>query len=96
MILEWEPAPLIEMRKLTCVFNADDPEKAYSFVIEIEEATDRILRDPETPREFEPGFRKMRLDSFPYTLIYTIQHEYVWIVSLVHQSRHPDYWKRHS
>ncbi|MDF1814073.1 MAG: type II toxin-antitoxin system RelE/ParE family toxin [Verrucomicrobiales bacterium] len=96
MILEWEPAPLVEMRKLACVFSADDPEKAYRFVNEIEEATGTILRDPETPREFERGFRKMRLESFPYTLIYTIQSEYIWIVSLVHQNRHPDYWKRNS
>ena len=96
MNFRWEDIPEVELRKQICTFTAEDPDKAYRFVKDVDHAKARILRDPETPREFEPGYRKIRLAAFPYTLIYIIIDETVWAVAFVHNNRHPDYWKRNS
>lgn len=94
MTFQWEDAPGVELRKKICTYTAEDPDKAYRFVNDVDHAKAKILRDPEAPRQIEPNFRKMRLESFPYTLVYTIIEDTVWVIAFVHNSRHQDYWKR--
>jgi len=96
MNFEWDHAPAVEVRKQTCTYTAEDPERASRFVNGLEAVKAKILRNPETPREFEAGYREMRMDSFPFTLIYTIEGKTIWVVAFVHNSRHQDYWKRNS
>jgi len=47
-------------------------------------------------KEIETCYRNMGLNSFPYTLIYTLTEETLWAVAFVHNSHHQDYWKRNS
>ena len=94
MNFEWEEVPGSELRKQICLYTAEDPDRAHRLVNDVDHAREKILQAPESAREFEPGYRKMRLDSFPFTLIYVIIDDTVWVIAFVHNSRHPDYWKR--
>lgn len=94
MNLEWEPGARTELHKAACLYHAEDPERAYRFVQTVENAVGWIQSNPEAPRQFEIGYRKKRLDGFPYTVIYTVKEDTIFVVGFVHQSRHPDYWKQ--
>lgn len=94
MDFEWEPTPAMEVKRLVCNFAAESPDRAENFVSALDGARKRILLNPELPREIEPGYRKCRLDRFPYSLIYVIEGEIIWVIAFVHNSRHHDYWKR--
>jgi len=44
--------------------------------------------------ERAPGLRRLLLPGFPYSLLYRLVDTQVQIVAVVHQSRHPDAWRR--
>lgn len=40
------------------------------------------------------GTRRLRLDKFPYSLVYRIDGDTVRVLAFVHQRRKPEYWAR--
>jgi plasmid stabilization system protein ParE len=65
----------------------------FSFTYEVEEAVKQIQKWPEMFQFIEDPYRGYFLEKFPYTIIYRDEKDYLYIVSVVHQSRHPDHWK---
>ena len=63
------------------------------FASHIEATVARILCNPFMPRCFDSDCRKVRTDRFPYIVIYLVEGENVQIISVMHTSRHPGYWK---
>jgi toxin ParE1/3/4 len=50
------------------------------------------------PERFPPvvslhGVRRVRLKQFPFSLLYIIRADDLWVVALAHGSRRPGYWK---
>jgi len=62
------------------------------FINEVEASIARILYDPEAIRIFSHGCRKMNLRRFPYSVIYTIREERVYVVAVMAHARKPGYW----
>jgi toxin ParE1/3/4 len=63
------------------------------FVVHIQSAVAKISANPWMPRCFEGDCRRVKIDKFPYFLIYNVEGEQVQIVSVMHTSRRPGYWK---
>lgn len=62
------------------------------FRSEVRDAALRIAREPLLfPLELE-DVRRYVMGRFPYTLRYVLRGEEVWIVTVSHQHRRPDYW----
>ena len=40
-----------------------------------------------------PGVQKLRIEQFPFSLLYINRPDYVWVVAIAHASRKPGYWK---
>jgi toxin ParE1/3/4 len=73
----------------------DDQEEGLSerFIVNIQATVAKILANPWTPRCFDEDCRRVKAERFPYFVIYYVEEERVQIVSVMHTSRHPDYWK---
>ena len=93
MNLYWGNAAKIELTEAAVHYQPEEPGLEKSFVQKVEAAADRIVLDPLLAREFDPPYRKVITERFPYQLIYYIEDDTVWIVSVMHQSRRPGYWK---
>jgi hypothetical protein len=39
-------------------------------------------------------FRRYLLHKFPYSLIYTIEHDHIHIFAVAHNKRKPGYWRK--
>jgi len=63
------------------------------FVDEIERGIEILVSQPRIGPQFKEGFRYFVLDIFPFSLIYRIEPERIWIVAVAHQSRRPNYWR---
>lgn len=63
------------------------------FVAALDDAIDRICRNPEIYREVEAGVRKCRLMRFPYGVIFRERNEAIEIIAVMHLRREPGYWK---
>jgi plasmid stabilization system protein ParE len=50
-----------------------------------------------TPQKYPFGARGERrfvLDRFPYTILYRVREDEVFVTAIAHQSRRPGYWRR--
>jgi plasmid stabilization system protein ParE len=39
------------------------------------------------------GERRFVLDRFPYTVLYRVREDHIYITAVAHQSRRPGYWQ---
>ena len=62
------------------------------FLAEIKTATRRIERYPEIAQVIDLGVRAKVLVSFPYSLMYVLDPDDLFIVAVAHHSRRPAYW----
>lgn len=62
------------------------------FLAEIKSATDYIERYPEIAPVIEHGVRAKVLVRFPYSVMYVVEPEALFIVAVAHQNRRPAYW----
>ncbi len=61
----------------------------------ITETIDLIRTHPEigVPRLTRRPSRQLRVNRFPYNVVYRIRDGDIYVVAVAHTSRRPDYWK---
>lgn len=64
------------------------------FLSAVEQTAERISASPEAGPSLEGGFRKRIVSGFPYSVIYRVWEDYVYLVAVAHQHRRPDYWRQ--
>jgi len=62
------------------------------FLAEVKAANRRIEQYPEIAPVIKYGVRAKALSTFPYTLMYVLDPDDLFIVAVAHQSRRPGYW----
>jgi plasmid stabilization system protein ParE len=63
------------------------------FLEEIDDCISRILMFPLAWPKMQAGsVRRCRTHRFPYSLIYDLDEEQVFILAVMHESREPNYW----
>ena len=68
---------------------------ADRFRDKVDEAVERIARNPEAGAAFRKSYRWVRLHRFPYLLYYHILDDSrVMILAVAHAARRPAYWLR--
>lgn len=63
------------------------------FIDELKAAIRKLLEDPCFPRQFDPPYRRIFTERFPYQIIYRIDGDTIRVIAVMHQSRMPGYWK---
>lgn len=96
MNLRWEEEAELELSEASVHYFFEEPGLEERFIDYVMLAINKIQKNPLLPREFDPPFRKVNTEVFPYQVIYTIHEDTIWIVALMHQSREPGYWKDRS
>lgn len=66
---------------------------AQAFSLAINQAIDRILEAPLRYPIGRRGEHRFVLDRFPYTILYRIRRNDVFVTAVAHQSRRPGYWR---
>ena len=65
---------------------------AQAFALEIDHAIESIAEAPLRWPQGRRGERRFTLDRFPYTVLYRVRADHVFITAVAHQSRRPGYW----
>ena len=84
-------------RELTRAYDCYENEKeglGDEFVEEIEATINRILDFPFSYVEVHRGVHRAILVRFPYSLFYRIEPKRIRIISVFHNHRNPDIWRR--
>ena len=63
------------------------------YLKELESSYEAIIELPNTWPKFKKGFRRFLLSKFPYSVIYRVEKDIVFVVAVMHNSRKPGYWE---
>ena len=66
---------------------------AQAFALELDHAILSIVEAPLRWPQGRRGERQFILDRFPYTLLYRVRADHIFITAVAHQSRRPGYWR---
>ena len=89
----WHPEIQEEIDEGVDFYFERDPGVEDEFIDAIEAATRKLLEDPTFPREFDPPYRRVVADRFPYQIIYRIEDETIYVIAVMQQNRQEGYWK---
>ncbi len=67
--------------------------QATRFADALHTALKQIRTRPEGSHFVWREFRRYNINGFSYALIYRQQGREVFVIAVMHQKRHPDYWK---
>ena len=63
------------------------------FVDEFENTLRRIVAEPERWRKIRGDNRKLNFQRFPYAIVYSLDHNVIYIKGVIHLHRRPFYWQ---
>jgi plasmid stabilization system protein ParE len=66
----------------------------WDFLTSVEQATQRVTEFPEAGPVIRGDVRKRLVAGFPFTVLYSIEPDEIFIVAVMHQSRRPGYWMK--
>ncbi len=90
---EYLEAAILDLIEIQGHYDGAELGLGIDFSNAVTNRLEMILEFPESAAVFSAGgARKIAVGRFPYNIIYVIRHEIIWVVAVVHQKRHPNYW----
>lgn len=89
----FHPEARAEMRESVEFYGVHLDGLGFRFLAAVEQAAERISTHPEAGTPLAGGFRKRIVPGFPYSIIYRVWEDYVYLVAVAHQHRRPGYWR---
>lgn len=84
-----------ELRLARNWYRSRSAEASERFILQLDQALNRVLRDPESHLELGRGYRCVKIRRFPYTIVSLIQPTgEPLVVAIAHIRRRPGYWSR--
>ena len=64
-----------------------------ALIVEIDEAIAKVLEAPQRWPALGASYQHYVLGRYPYSVVYRVREEVVFIVAIAHHSRMPNYWR---
>lgn len=93
MKVEFHPDAAEEIVETAAFYERRVPGLGHSFIDEVERIAGIVREQPQIGQTIDKIFRRIILARFPYSLIYSIEPERIWIIASTHQRRRPGYWR---
>ena len=75
-------------------YDAQNPGLGDEFVAATELQLKRLEQAPALYAEVIPGVRRALLPRFPYGLFFTVRHDLVHVLGVIHNARSPRRWPK--
>ena len=76
-------------------YEAEVPGLGGRFITEFDRCIALLLESPAMGSPIGPRLRRFVLDDhFPYSVVYAVLGQTLYVVAVAHGSRRPGYWKR--
>jgi len=63
------------------------------FITSVQHTYERLLEFPASGPPFGRRLRRLLVPKFPYGLLYRVEPERIYIISVMHLHRRPGYWR---
>jgi len=88
------PEAADELREALQWYGRTSTRAPDRLLVEYDAHVAQICQSPDSIRFIYREYRRLNLDRFPYAIIYRIREREIFIIAVMHERRHPDYWKR--
>lgn len=92
MTYRYHPHARKELDDAADYYDTVDLNLGDVFLGEIDECISRILMFPLAWAKLRGSVRGCRTHRFPYSLVYDLEEEQVFILAVMHKNREPNYW----
>ncbi len=95
MRLEFHAQAREEFLSAVSRYQAEVPGLGARFIAEVERCIGVLLEAPQIGSPVSRKLRRFALnDNFPFSIVYSIQGDTLFVIAVAHASRRPGYWKR--
>lgn len=93
MNYEFHPEAEQELYEAALRYDSEVPELGRRFGDEVERVIQLLLEHPELGSRLDHDLRHFILRRFPFSIVYAVTADLVYIVAVAHSSREPGYWQ---
>lgn len=95
MNYSFHPEAEEEFIKAIDFYEAQERELGLDFSIEVYQAIQRVIANPESWTKRSENIRRILLQRFPFGILYNYDSkaEEIFIIAVMHLRRAPDYWR---
>ena len=93
MKYEFHPEALFEFEAAADFYAERQKGLQIRFIDAVHSAIHRACESPERWRLFDGDIRRVLVHVFPYAVLYAIEDKFLYIITVMHCSREPGYWK---
>ena len=93
MRVSFHPLAIEEMIQAAQFYESRRAGLGNHFLLSIKTGLKKMEETPLIPPADIKGRRKWRIKKFPYSLIYRVEEEKVFILAVAHGSRKPGFWE---
>jgi plasmid stabilization system protein ParE len=93
MRYEFHPEAEQELYEAASRYESELPDLGRHFAAEIERVVQLLLDHPELGSRLDDALRHFVLRRFPFSVVYAVAGDLVYIVAVAHGSREPGYWR---
>jgi plasmid stabilization system protein ParE len=91
--VEFHPEAEHELLEARLWYRERSKLAARAFATDIAASLRYIVASPSRSREDESGERRFVLSKFPFSIIYHVTGNVVFVTAVAHQKRRPGYWR---
>lgn len=91
--IEFHPEAQAELEDARSWYRERSQVAARAFATEVARAIRSIAQSPEAWPQTRSNERRFVFKRFPYSIIYRVRQNDVFITALAHQRRRPNYWR---
>jgi len=89
----FHPGAAEEIVETTAYYEGEVPGLGDRFIAEVEQIVEVLCDQPNIGQSVGEELRRIILARFPYSLIYSIESERIWVIAVAHHRRRPGYWQ---
>jgi plasmid stabilization system protein ParE len=93
MKYEFHPEAEQELYEAAVRYESEVPELGFRFADEIERVIELLLEHPEMGSRLNDELRHFVLRRYPFSVVYAVVPDVVYVVAVAHGSREPGYWR---
>lgn len=93
-VIRFHPEADFEMMEEAVIYETLQNDFGKRFLSEVQNALSHIQINPQLYPVIYRDVRKCMTKTFPFNVLFRITGDRVVILAVMHQRRHPDYWKR--
>jgi hypothetical protein len=92
-VLRFHPEADFEMMEAAIMYETLQHDLGKRFLSEVQNALTHIQINPKLYPVIYRDVRKCMTKTFPFNVIFRRTGDQIVIMAVMHQKRHPDYWK---